>query len=452
MRAASTTGIARRRPNPARRVFLGFVVLNLAGWALLALPISSTPEGSSSWIDALFTAVSAACVTGLTVVDTALYWTPFGQTVILVLVQLGGLGVMVFTTLVGVLVLRRLTIGARVQTASETHSRGIGEVGSIVRAIVVTSLVVEGVVALALLPRFMLGYGESFGDALWLSVFHAVSSYNNAGFALFSDNLIGFVDDPFVCVPLMVSTVVGGLGFPVIVQILKRVSGRARILSLHALLVLGGTALLLPLGALAIGALEWSNPGTLGALEPGSRVLTSLFHSVQTRTAGFNALDIGAMRPETLLVMDVLMLIGGGPAGTAGGIKLTTFAVLLFIILAEVRGDGTVHAFGRRLSRAVHREAITVALLAVALVVAATLAILVLTEETFDDVLFEAVSAFATVGLSTGITADLGWPSQLILVILMFLGRVGPATVATAIALRRTTRAYELPKERPLIG
>lgn len=445
--------VARRRPNPARRVFVGFVVLNLAGWSLLALPISSTPEGSSSWIDALFTAVSAACVTGLTVVDTALYWTPFGQGVILLLIQLGGLGVMVFTTLVGVLVLRRLTIGARIGAATETHAEGIGDVGQIVRAIVVTSLAVEGAVALALLPRFMLGYGESFGDALWLSVFHAVSSYNNAGFALFSDNLVGFVDDPFVCIPLMVSTVVGGLGFPVIVQILRRVSGRTRMLTLHALLVLGGTAVLVPLGALAIGALEWTNPGTFGALgSDGARTLASLFHSVQTRTAGFNAVDIGQMRPETLLVMDVLMLIGGGPAGTAGGIKLTTFAVLLCIIVAEVRGDATVHAFGRRLSRAVHREAITVALLAVALVVSATLAILVLTDESFDAVLFESVSAFATVGLSTGITADLGWPSQLILVVLMFLGRVGPATVATAIALRRTTRAYELPKERPLIG
>ncbi len=452
MRDAGTTRVARRRPNPARRVFAGFVALNLAGWALLALPISSTPEGSSSWIDALFTAVSAACVTGLTVVDTAVYWTPFGQAVILALIQLGGLGVMVFTTLVGVLVLRRLTIGARIGAATETHAQAIGEVGGIVRAIVGTSLAVEGVVALALLPRFLLGYGESFGDAVWLSVFHAVSSYNNAGFALYSDNLVGFVDDPFVCIPLMVSTVVGGLGLPVIMQILKRVSGRTRMLTLHALLVLAGTAVLLPLGALAIGVLEWSNPGTLGTLDPGARVLTSVFHSVQTRTAGFNAVDIGQLRPETLLVMDVLMLIGGGPAGTAGGIKLTTFAVLLFIIVAEVRGDGTVHAFGRRVSRAVHREAITVALLAVGLVVGATLAILVLTDEAFEDVLFEAVSAFATVGLSTGITADLGWPSQLILVALMFLGRVGPATVATAIALRRTTRAYELPKERPLIG
>lgn len=427
-------------------------MLNLVGWALLALPISSTPDGSSSWIDALFTAVSAACVTGLTVVDTATYWTPFGQVVILALIQLGGLGVMVFTTLVGVLVLRRLTIGTRMGAATETHAQGIGDIGGIVRAIVGTSFAVEGAVALALLPRFLLGYGASFGEAVWLSVFHAVSSYNNAGFALFSDNLIGFVGDPFVCIPLMVSTVIGGLGFPVIVQIVKRVSGRTRMLTLHALLVLGGTALLLPLGAVAIGVLEWSNPGTLGSLDPGARVLTSVFHSVQTRTAGFNAVDIGQMRPETLLVMDVLMLIGGGPAGTAGGIKLTTFAVLLFIIVAEVRADGTVHAFGRRLSRAVHREAITVALLAIALVVGATLAILVLTDDAFEDVLFEAVSAFATVGLSTGITADLGWPSQLILVILMFLGRVGPATVATAIALRRTTRAYELPKERPLIG
>lgn len=262
---------------------------------------------------------------------------------------------------------------------------------------------------------------------------------------------MGFADDPCILLPLAGATIIGGLGFPVIVQILKH-GTHPRRFSMHTWLVLTGTATLLLVGTAAIALLEWNNPGSLGPLSPATRILDAFFHSVQTRTAGFNALDIGQFEPETLLVMDVLMFIGGGPAGTAGGIKITTFGVLAAIILAEVRGDPTVTLFGKRLSRAVHREAITVALLSVALVCAATVTIMLLTDIDLDRVLFEAVSAFGTVGLSTGITASLGTPSQLILILLMFLGRVGPITVATALALRPRRLAYELPKERPVIG
>ena len=312
-------------------------------------------------------------------------------------------------------------------------------------------LVVEGAVALVLWLRFWLGRGEDPLYALWLAVFHAVSSYNDAGFALFSDNLMGFVDDPWILLPMAGATIVGGLGFPVIMQVLKH-APHPRLFSMHTWLVLVGTGALLIIGTVAIGVLEWDNPGSLGSLSPGTRILESFFHSVQTRTAGFNALDIGQFQPETLLVMDVLMFIGGGPAGTAGGIKITTFGVLAAIILAEVRGDPTVTLFGKRLSRAVHREAITVALLAVGLCFAATLAIMQLTDFDHDRVLFEVISAFGTVGLSTGITASVGTPSQLILIALMFIGRVGPITVATTLALRPRRLVYELPKERPIIG
>jgi trk system potassium uptake protein len=453
-----TTGRARpgliqlwERQHPARRIFVGFVLLNLIGWALLMLPVSRQGTGAATWVEALFTAVSAACVTGLTVVDTALYWTPFGQVVILLLIQLGGLGVMVFASLIGIFVVRRLTLGSRITTAQETHLDGPGGVRTVVVSILRIALVVEGVVAVALFARFWLGRGEDPLHALWLAVFHAVSSYNNAGFALFSDNLMGFVDDPFILLPLAAATIIGGLGLPVLAQILKH-GTRPRRWSMHTWIVLAGTGVLLLGGTVAIATLEWGNPGTLGPLSTETRILESFFHSVQTRTAGFNALDVGHFRPETLLVMDVLMFIGGGPAGTAGGIKLTTFAVLLAIIVAEVRGDQAVSMFGKRLSRAVHREAITVALLAVALCFAATIAIMLLTDIDHDRVLFEVISAFGTVGLSTGITAGLGTPSQLILVLLMFLGRVGPITVATALALRPRRLAFDLPKERPVIG
>lgn len=439
------------RQHPARRIFTGFVILNVVGWLLLMLPMSKQGPGGASWIEALFTAVSAACVTGLTIVDTATHWTPFGQVVILLLIQLGGLGVMVFASLVGIAVVKRLTLGTRLTTAQEAHATGIGGLRTLVVSILRIALVVESTVALVLWLRFWLSRGEDPLHALWLAVFHAVSSYNNAGFALFSDNLMGFVDDPWILLPLATATIIGGLGFPVIVQILKH-APRPRRFTMHTWLVLVGTAALLLIGTVAIALLEWDNPGSLGSLSPGTRILESFFHSVQTRTAGFNALDIGQFQPETLLVMDVLMFIGGGPAGTAGGIKITTFGVLAAIILAEVRGDPTVTVFGKRLSRAVHREATTVALLAVGLCFAATLAIMHLTDFDHDRVLFEVISAFGTVGLSTGITASVGTPSQIILIALMFIGRVGPITVATTLALRPRRLVYELPKERPIIG
>jgi Trk-type K+ transport system membrane component len=217
-------------------------------------------------------------------------------------------------------------------------------------------------------------------------------------------------------------------------------------------IVLAGTAVLLAGGTVYTALMEWENPGTLGPLDPASRVLASFFHSVQARTAGFNSVDVAQMHDETWLGTDVLMLIGGGPAGTAGGIKVTTFAVLFFIMWAELRGSGTVNVFGKRLSRAVHREAITVVLVAIGAVMAAVIAILAMTDLDLDRVLFEVVSAFGTVGMSTGITAVLPDAAQVILILLMFLGRLGPLTLGTALGFRERPVAYELPKERPAIG
>ena len=217
-------------------------------------------------------------------------------------------------------------------------------------------------------------------------------------------------------------------------------------------IVVAGTLVLLVLGTAYITVIEWSNPNTLGPLDGPGKLLAGFFQAVQTRTAGFNSVDIGQLDSATLLGMDILMLIGGGPAGTAGGIKITTFAVLFFIIWTEVRGQVAVNVFGKRLSRAVHREAITIALLAVGVIIAATTALMLMTDISLDALLFETISAFATVGLSTGITAGLPWGGQVILILLMFIGRLGPITFASAIALRERHTTYELPKERPIIG
>ncbi len=418
---------------------------------LLSLPIAKTGPGGATLIEALFTAVSAACVTGHVIVDTPTFWSPFGQVVILVLIQIGGFGVMTFASVIGLAVMRRLSLRSTLLAATEVKSVGLDDVKGLVRGVVGISLTVEAVVFVLLFARFATGFEHTVGEAAWLALFHAVSSFNNAGFALFSDNLMSFVADPFICLPIAAAVIVGGLGFPVIMQLRKHARSPLR-WTMNTRIVLAATVALLLAGTAYITAIEWNNPATLGPLEWPAKLLAGFFQSVQTRTAGFNSIDIGALDEATLIGMDALMFIGGGPAGTAGGIKVTTFAVLFFILLAEIRGDGAVNVFGKRLSRAVHRQALTVALLSVAVVMSATTAIMLMTEFSLDRVLFEVVSAFGTVGLSTGITADLPVAAQVILILLMFIGRLGPITFASALALRERRVLYELPKERPIIG
>lgn len=441
----------RHAIQPTRIVAIGFLGAIVVGALLLALPIAKAGPGGASWNEALFTAVSSVCITGLTVTDTATYWTGFGQVVIILLVQLGGLGIMTFATFVGLLVVRRLSLSARLTSATENRSLGISDAKSIIRGVVALSFLIEAVVALVLALQFGLGYGRAPLEAIWLGVFHSVSAFNNAGFSLFSGSVSGFVGDPVINLALAVATILGGLGFPVLMQLRKHL-WTPRLWSMNTRLVLAISGVLLVSGWLYITAIEWANPRTLGGLDPWTRILAGFFQSVQTRTSGFNSVDIGGMQDETLFGMSVLMFIGGGPAGTSGGIKVTTFGVLLFILIAEIRGDTAVNVFGKRLSRAVHREAITVVLLAVAFVAASTIALMIMTRAPLTPVLFEAVSAFATTGLTTGLTSTLDWPAQMLLCLLMLVGRIGTITLASSLALRTRTIMYQYPKERPVIG
>ena len=432
-------------------VFAGFLLVTVVGTALLTIPYAKVGPGGATLDEAFFTAVSAITVTGLIVVDTPTYWSGFGQAVILVLIQIGGFGVMVLASVIAIAVARRLSLQARMNAAAETKSYGQIDVRAIILNIVRISLLFEGVAAIILFFWFWLHYGNSIGDAAWLGVFHSISAFNNAGFSLFSDNIMSYVGDPVVSLTLCVLIIVGGVGFPVIMQ-LRRHWGTPRKWTMNTRIVIAATLLLIPVGTVYITAIEWSNPATLGPLDWPVKILAGIFQSVQTRTAGFNSIDIGATDGATQFGMIALMFIGGGSAGTAGGIKVTTFAVLLFIVIAEIRGDGVVNVFGKRLSRAVHRQAISVVLLAVGVIVAGTVVIMIETGLPLGPVLFESVSAFSTVGLSTGITADLPVMSQLILCLLMFIGRLGPITFASALALRERGILYQLPKERPLIG
>ena len=423
----------------------------MAGTGLLALPAASTGTGGAPLIVAFFTAVSALCVTGLAVVDTPVYWTGFGQVVILALIQIGGFGVMSFASVVGFAVIHRLSLRSRVTTALEVNRPGLEHIPSVILGIVRITLLVEAAVAVVLAGQFWLGYGKAPGEALWLGVFHAVSAFNNAGFALFSDSLVQYASDPVICLPVCAAVILGGLGFPVLLQLHRHLT-LVRLWSMNTRLVLWGTAILLPAGTIYIGAIEWQNPRTLGALDWPARILAAFFQSVQARTAGFYSVDMGALDDTTLLGMDVLMFIGGGPAGTAGGVKITTVAVLVFIIAAEIRSRAAVNVLGKKLSPTVYRQAIAVVALSTVFIGAATVALMILTGFSLDAVLFETISAFATVGLSTGITASLPAAGQLILAVLMFAGRLGPLLFASALALRDRPLLYELPTERPIIG
>jgi len=451
---AARRGLRRPRlTSPAQVVVAAFAGAIAVGTLLLSLPVAraGVGTGGASFVDALFTATSALCVTGLTTVDTSVFWSGFGQAVILGLFQVGGLGIMVIATLLGLVVSRRLGLRTRINTAAENKSLGLADVRNILFGVARISLLFEAAGALVLTARFAVGYDEPLPRAVWLGVFHAVSAFNNAGFSLFSDSLVGFATDPWISLPVCVLVIAGGLGFPVLFE-LRRAGRTPQRWTLHTKIVMAMSAILLAAGTLMYLVLEWANPRTLGPMSVGGKMLAGFFLGVQPRNGGFNTVATGELNHETLLGTDVLMFIGGGNAGTAGGIKVTTFAVLLFVIISEVRGDKDVTAFDRRIPRATQRQALVVALLAVAVVVGSTGVLLQLTAFTLDQVLFEVISAFSTTGLSTGITAQVGTAGQLLLTALMFLGRVGPVTLASALALRSRPRLYDLPEERPIIG
>ena len=434
----------------------GFALAIAIGAGVLSLPAATVPGSETGFLQSLFTSTSAVSLTGLIVVDTPVYWSGFGQGVILGLIQIGGFGIMTIASLVGLVLADRIGLRGRLNAAAEVRTSGLGDVRSVVVGVFRTSLIIESVVALALAARFFLGYDEPLGRALWLGIFHAVSAFNNAGFALFSDNMIGFATDPWICIPLLIAVVLGGIGFPVLFEIARHLRARAggvrarKRWSLHTRLTLTVTGVLLVLGPTVVMLFEWSR--TLGGFGFWDKMLVATFQGVMPRTAGFNSVDYADVDNATLLVTDVLMFIGGGSGGTAGGIKVTTFALLLFVILAEIRGDREVTVFDRRIDARVQRQALTVALIGVALVMLPVVALLAGTDFDLDVLLFEVVSAFATVGLSTGITAQLpGW-GQVILIVLMYLGRIGSITLVSALAARDRGRRYTLPTERPFIG
>lgn len=436
--------------SPARLALLVFSAIVLVVTALLSLPIATTSGHRAPFADALFQATSAVCVTGLVTVDTATYWSTFGHSVLMVAMAVGGLGVMTLASILGFAVSRRIGLTQRMLTARETKTDRLGEVGSLITAVIVVSLTVEIALALILVPRFM-ALGEPLAQAIWHASFMAVSIFNNAGFVILPEGLQPHLGDWWIGLPIAVGTAIGAIGFPVLLN-LRRHFFHPRHWSLHTKLTLVVYFSLAGLAFLVIPAMEWTNPATFGQMTTSEKILTGLIYSVNARSSGIETIPVAHMREATWFFQDALMFVGGGTASTGGGIKVTTLAVLLLAIVAEARGDRDIEAFHRRIPAGTVRVAVAVAFIGATLVGIATLILLSITNLQLDMVLFDVISAFGTVGLSTGITGHLPDAGKYVLTGLMFMGRVGTMTLAAALALRSRRRVIRMPEERPAVG
>jgi len=438
------------RQSPARLALGVFALVIAVITALLSAPWATADGTRAPLVDALFTATSATTVTGLVVVPTGEHWSTWGLVVILVAIKIGGLGVMTLASLLGMAVSRRIGLTQRLLVSSETKMTRLGEVGSLVRTVIVTSTLLEVAIALVLFPRLIV-HGESTGQAAWHALFYAVSAFNNAGFVPTAEGLDPFISDWWMLLPIIIGVFIGSLGFPVILNVAHHLREPRR-WNLHSKLTITTSVALVVFGSVVVAAFEWTNPGTFHPLDAPGTVLASLFAGVMPRSGGFSTVDVGQMHEGTWLLLDALMFVGGGSASTAGGIKVTTLAVMLLAIVAEGRGDRDVEAYGRRIPRETLQVAIAVGFISASIVLVASLLLLAMTGLTLDRILFEVISAFATCGLSTGITPDLPTPAKYVLIVLMFIGRTGTMTLAAALALRNRRRVIRYPEERPIIG
>ncbi len=442
----------RRPPQPAVVLILGFVALIALGTIVLMLPISSASGAWTPFIDALFTATSAVCVTGLVVVDTGTYWSPFGHAFVLLLIQVGGFGFMTGSTLLlFFLVGRRTGLRDRVLVQASTGTPDLGSVGAVVRRVAWFTIVAEGIGAILLTVAF-LGHGRGAFEAVWFGAFHSISAFNNAGFDLFGEfrSLTAFTGDALLLATVGVLIVLGGLGFAIVGDVAGK-RGWTR-LAIETKIVLLTTAAILVVGTISFALLEWSNPATLGALPEAQRPLNALFETTTLRTAGFSSLPTSALREPTLFIVMAMMFIGGASGSTAGGIKVNTFSVLFVAILSTARGLPSAVAFGRRIPHITIYRALSVALLSIAAVFVVALGLDLTVRAEFIQVLFEAISAVGTVGASTGITPTLPDLAKLIIAPAMLLGRLGPLTLVLALAARAKPVSHRPAVETLRIG
>ncbi|GAA3642532.1 potassium transporter TrkG [Microbacterium awajiense] len=448
--------------SPSRFAVLVFASLILLFTALLSIPAAST-TGRTSLADAVFTAVSTICVTGLTTVDIATHFSPLGKVIIFVGVNIGGMGVLTLASILGLVISKRLGLRAKLIAASDSNplrahagpvNEGqtvrLGEVGQLLRTVALSTLVIEGTVALALYPLLLLAGIGPF-EALWEAPFYAAMAFTNTGFTPNPGGLTPFADDYVLMTVLMAAVFLGSIGFPVIYALWKHLWDVRR-WPLHTKLTIITTVLLFFAGAAAFLVLEYNNPKTFGSMDAWDTTFQAFFLSAMTRSGGFAVVDVGELYGSSLVVGSMLMFVGGGSASTAGGIKVTTLAVLALAVWSEAKGRQTVESFGRRIPSDVQRVALSVVAWGATIVALSTIVIAQISQEPTADVLFDVISAFGTVGLSTGLTADLEDPAVYVMALTIFMGRIGTVTLAAAVAATSRSQLYSLPVERPIVG
>lgn len=447
---------------PTQILVLGFLLLISLGTVLLNLPIASHNGQSIGFIDALFTATSAVCVTGLVVVNTAAHWSGFGKTVIIVLIQIGGLGFMTIATTLFMILGRKIGLKERMLIQESLNQFTLSGMVRLTRNIIFGTLLIEGVGALLLAIKFVPVYGI---QGLAMGVFHSISAFCNAGFDIMgSESMSLYVGDVLVNFTLMLLIVLGGLGFTVWIDTIKTSNKSIqrgwhmktwfRHLSLHTKLVYVTSSVLIITGFIFFFAIEGFNDQTLGLLSFKEKVLGALFQSVTTRTAGFNTMPLNLMTDASKFVSILFMFIGGSPAGTAGGVKTITIVVILIEVMSTVRGSQDAEAFGRRIPPNIIKRALAVIIISLMVVMTVTTLLSLTQNGSFMDVFFEAVSAFATVGLTLGETAQLDTFGKLVISVTMFIGRLGPITMAVALSLRNSRKQAKIrrPEEKVMVG
>ncbi|GAA0357579.1 TrkH family potassium uptake protein [Bacillus horti] len=436
---------------PPQLIMSVFALLIGIGTLLLSLPLSSASGKSVGLLDAWFTATSAVCVNGLVVVDTGSVYSTFGQVVIMMLIQIGGLGFMTLGVMVAIVLGKKIGLKQRLiiqQTTQSVSSQGLVKLSLYIAMIV---FILESLATVILTLRWKDEMG--LGQAAYYALFHTISAFNNAGFALWSDSLSGFLDDPVVIITIVLLFLIGGLGYIVVVDLVQKRSWRR--LSLHSKIVLLASGLLLAGGFLLIFLLESWNYNTFGHLTFGERVSAAFFQGATPRSAGFNTIDIASMLTASQFVIIILMFIGAASGGTGGGIKVNTFVVLLLATLNTFRGGGQIHAFQRKINQEVVMRALAVVISSLTFVLVVALLLTItedMLEEHFLEVLFEATSAFSTTGLSMGLTSELSPLGKVIVTLTMFAGRLGPLTLAFALARKKRSSKLGYPEDHILIG
>lgn len=451
-----------KKIKPVHIILFGFLFVILIGSVLLTLPISSKSGEATPYINALFTSTTSVCVTGLVVETTMTYWSTFGQLVILVLIQLGGLGVITFTTGMFLFLKKKLTMKNRILIQESFSLNTMSGLIELVRKILKGTFIIEGIGAALFATQFIPEFGVKYG--IWASVFNSVSAFCNAGIDIIqTDSLRSYITNPVVNFTVMALIVLGGLGFIVWRDLLrvfrglihrefplKRAFGK---LKLHSKIVLSTTVILIFIGTVFIFIFEFANTKTIGNLSLGNKLMASMFQSVTVRTAGFETVPQAALTEGSSLISMILMFIGGSPVGTAGGVKTVTFVVLVYCVLVTVKQEGAIHIFKRTIPMTVIPKALTIICVNLIVLLSSILVVLVSDSASFMDTCYECVSALGTVGLSKGLTPDLSVIGRLAIIITMYLGRVGPVSLAVGFAVRGKKKVLATyPEEDIILG